>query len=430
MGEPSGHDQASRWAGASRKQSRHDRPSATVHKRPRSRSRSRSPATSSRKHQRLQDEGHAVDSNAPVSERQRDAQRARHTSHSHHHHHHHHHHHPHPHRPHRSHRTRSPPDDDRPLPHGARRLTLHDFATFRPLLAHYLDEEKHVCLAGNDGLDDRDVRSRWKRFVDKWNHLDLADRWYEPQQFLRAVRAHAGTGAQVLEQAPEQAPEQVPEQKQRPEDAGEHDGRNESSGSDSDNDSDSDSDDFGPRLPPPPPPLEEASTKPVKATTTSERPHGPAIPSLGDLAERRALAEEDREAKRAALRLARKADRAAQRERLDELVPRAAAGTRERQLEKRQALNEKLRGFRDRSPGGGGLEVSDDVLMSGGGGGGEDDQRKTLAAQQRRRTQWEVYREEERRARDAELNERRRQYRAREDETMSVLKELARQRYG
>lgn len=63
------------------------------------------------------------------------------------------------------------------------------------------------------------------------------------------------------------------------------------------------------------------------------------------------MALEDQSAARTELANSRKLDRKEQKERLDELASRAAPGTRERQLEKKRELNEKMRSFRDKSPG-------------------------------------------------------------------------------
>ena len=77
----------------------------------------------------------------------------------------------------------------------------------------------------------------------------------------------------------------------------------------------SDEDDFGPAPPP-------GGTR-----------HGPTIPRLDDLTERYELREEDRAREQAEyvdnIRYARKQDRKAQKERLEELVPRADPGSRE-----------------------------------------------------------------------------------------------------
>ena len=54
------------------------------------------------------------------------------------------------------------------------------------------------------------------------------------------------------------------------------------------------------------------------------------------------MIEEAREQSRDDLRAERKADRKLQKERLDELVPRAEPGTRERKLEKKQKLKDRM----------------------------------------------------------------------------------------
>jgi hypothetical protein len=59
---------------------------------------------------------------------------------------------------------------------------------------------------------------------------------------------------------------------------------------------------------------------------------------------------EDKLALREGLRFSRKIDRRLQKEQLDELVPRADAGTRERQIEKKREVNDKMRAFREKSP--------------------------------------------------------------------------------
>lgn len=76
-----------------------------------------------------------------------------------------------------------------------------------------------------------------------------------------------------------------------------------------------------------------------------------------------------RNAQREDLNYARKLDRKGQKEALDELVPRAEAGTRERQLEKKREVNEKMKSFRERSPGA--AEVPESELMGGGDSLGE-----------------------------------------------------------
>jgi hypothetical protein len=124
--------------------------------------------------------------------------------------------------------------------------------------------------------------------------------------------------------------------------------------------------------------------------------------------------EEDGLARRDDIRFARKLDRKEQKAALDELVPRAEAGTRERQLEKKKEVNEKMKSFREKSPGA--AEVPDAELM-GGGDSIEKNER-------------ELRKEEILRARMAEREERLQEYRTKEEGTMAMLKALAKQRFG
>lgn len=100
-------------------------------------------------------------------------------------------------------------------------------------------------------------------------------------------------------------------------------------------------------------------------------------------AEEELLARED-------LRHARKLDRKAQKEHLDELVPRAEAGTRERQIEKKREVNEKMRSFRDKSPGAA-EEVREADLM---GDDGVDAYRSKKREQERKKNERELRKEE------------------------------------
>lgn len=183
-------------------------------------------------------------------------------------------------------------------------------------------------------------------------------------------------------------------------------------------------DEYGPTLPGSAP--AQSYTRDHSDATRSTR-HGPGIPNRQDLDLRRENAEEERTQHISDLRLARKADRTEQRARLEELVPRAEPGTRERQLEKKREVNEKMRGFRDKSPGGG-AEVGEAELMGGGDSVAEYKRLKAVA--ERRKTEREVRREEEARIKAAEREDRVREYRRKEDDTMEVLKRIARERFG
>ncbi|KAI4860109.1 hypothetical protein F4820DRAFT_461960 [Hypoxylon rubiginosum] len=351
-----------------------------------------------------------------------------------HHHSHHHHHH------HRRHRPSAPPANTTPdeLPFGSRRLLRSDLENFRSLLAQYLEIQKQKDMAA---LDEREVKGRWKSFVGKWNRGELAEGWYHPETLadarrngLGAVAAVAATAA-VGEQGDASSalrllPPTLPHSRREREvsDGGSSSAmrlKEDEEEDDEDNENeDEDDDGYGPTLPP-------GDTS--DASRSARR--GPAIPNLQDLALRREAVDEERMSGVDQLRLARKADRAEQRERLEDLAPRADAGTRERRLEKRREVNDKMRGFRERSPGNVG-EVGEAELMGGGGGGagGGGDEiveyKRVQEAARRRRSEREVRREEEARAKAAEREVRMEEYRRREESTMKVLRQIARERFG
>lgn len=64
-------------------------------------------------------------------------------------------------------RKRSPENTPniKELPLNSRHLTKHDFKTFKPMFALYLDIQKGKDM---EELDDKEVRGRWKSFVGKW----------------------------------------------------------------------------------------------------------------------------------------------------------------------------------------------------------------------------------------------------------------------
>lgn len=288
-----------------------------------------------------------------------------------------------------------------------------------PLFAYYLDIQK-----GRDvqAMDERERRGRWKSFVHKWNRGELAEGWYDPEMFERVAReAGEWEGA---------APAPAQERMVSPAAAGYGDGGGVPSGGDTipsgganerRGGGDEDDDDYGP----PPPPGQS------DALAGSHHRRGPGIPTMDDLALQREDAASAREQELADLRLARRADRAQQKERLDELVPRAEPGTRERRLEKRALVSEKMRGFKEaRGEGGGVEEVGDGDLMGSGGADELRALRQQAAAQQRKKTERELRREAEARARMEEREERLREWREREEEKMKGLKELAKARFG
>ncbi|KAF9763483.1 hypothetical protein IL306_003115 [Fusarium sp. DS 682] len=245
-------------------------------------------------------------------------------------------------------------------------------------------------------MDDYEVKGRWKSFISKWNRNELAEGWYDPETFARLALNKS------VEPQPRRASVHRDERREPIKDGEEED---------DDDDSEDDEDDYGPTLP----------------GSNQTRRSGPGIPTLQDLSLRSELAEEDKQASIADLRQARKADRALQKQRLDELVPRAEAGTRERMLEKRAAVADKMRSFRDKSPGA--MEVGDERELMGGGDS-LDEYKKAKEMDQRRKTEREIRREEIERAKREEMEEKKRAWREREEGTVSMLRELARQRFG
>ncbi|KAI0175193.1 hypothetical protein BJ166DRAFT_165172 [Pestalotiopsis sp. NC0098] len=317
----------------------------------------------------------------------------------------------HHHRKHHRHHHSSRHDQPKPsrpaeLPHGARPISRSDLDLFRPLLARYLDVQKNKDMAE---MDEREVRGRWKSFAAKWNDGTLVQSWYDPELFEETRQS----GFWDVSSKPKSAGRSP----LRAEDASSGEEQTARGGSGAAggrrSEDDDDADDYGPVLP-------------GSSQHHSSGRQGPGIHSLQDLEVRREMDEEDRLDGVAQLRLERKADRAEQKARLEELVPRAEAGTRERKLEKKKEVNEKMKGFRERSPGA--AEVNDGELM--GGGDGVEELKQMRASAERRKTEKEIRREEIRRAKDEERQEKLREYREKEDKAMVMLKELAKQRFG
>ena len=291
----------------------------------------------------------------------------------------------------------------------------------------YLDIQKKKDLWS---MGDIEARGRWKSFIGKWNRGELAGGWYEPGTFERARKAaENGHGREENEKPATSTSDHEEYGRVKRRGRGEPGWKSEARGEESDvaapsrkmqdgQDSDSDSDDYGPTLP-----------GQVSQLSRYKRA-GPTIPNMEDLGLKRENESNEAYARRKGAiedrKWERKAERKAQIERLDELVPRAAGGTRERQLEKKREVNEKMKSFRDK--GDGQLEVPDEELMGGGGGIGELKQK--MSEYERKKTERELRREEINRARNAEREERLSEYRQKEDKTMEMLRNLAEQNFG
>jgi len=322
---------------------------------------------------------HAKRSRSPREDhRHRDVKRNRSRSPRRHHHHGHHHH--------KSDKIEAPKPVR--LPFNQRELHRRHLQRYTNLFADYLDLQKGHDIAD---LTEDEVKGRWKSFMGKWNRGELAEGWYDPKTKERADERALEMGAQpqtTREPLP-QRPTSTPQDQQLEA-------------------ADEDDDDFGPALPP-------------------GQKLGPSVPSMQDLQHRQELTEEERSARIADIRSDRKLDRQTQKERLEELAPRADPGSRERQMEKKRETTAMNRSFADAKDSGA-AEVPDAEMM--GGGDAVDDFKAQLKTRQRAKNEREIRKEEQLRARETERNERLAEHRKKEDKTMDMLRALAQQRYG
>ena len=182
----------------------------------------------------------------------------------------------------------------------------------------------------------------------------------------------------------------------------------------------------------------------------NENRRGPTIPNLQDLELRRGMAcghglipltsnnqpfhtelgQEDSVAQRQNLRELRHVDHKLQKERLDELVPRAEAGSKERTLEKKREKADSNRAFASSKTEAGGVEEVPESDLLGADDWGPDEVKKQQREMDRKKNEREVRREEVLRARKEELEQRRRDYRAKEEKTMKGLVALAKAKFG
>ncbi|EKD15852.1 hypothetical protein MBM_05863 [Drepanopeziza brunnea f. sp. 'multigermtubi' MB_m1] len=304
-----------------------------------------------------------------------------------------------PHSRHRQKRKHSPNITAKDLPFNSRQLVKRDYDAFKPMFALYLDIQKQRYL---EDMDETEVRGRWKSFVGKWNRGELSEGWYDPTTLQKAVQSAEGAELERRE-----------EERLNPK-ATAAEGRIASPSPKKIGPEDSDSDDsIGPSLP-------------GQESSSGGRKKGPSIPNMHDLELKREMDAEDGLNRRDDIRYARKVDRKEQKAALDELLPRAEAGTRERQLEKKKEVNEKMKSFREKSPGA--AEVPDRELM--GGGDGIESYKQEKEKFERKKNERELRKEEMLRARMAEREERLQEYRTKEEGTMAMLKALAKQNFG
>ncbi|GIZ46016.1 hypothetical protein CKM354_000915900 [Cercospora kikuchii] len=304
-----------------------------------------------------------------------------------------------PHRKHHRdhHRSTTSRSESVKLPFKAELLHKHDFKQYEGLFARYLDVQKQIDI---NELSETEVRGRWKSFLGKWNRGELAEGWYDPEARWRAEDRWKNRPTVNERDRAELVTQMDAPIHPRPLQVG-------VSGVE-DAQEDSDEDGFGPALP-----------------DRECRTLGASIPSLQDLQHREELISEAHQNSRTDLQYSRKVDRNLQKDRLEELAPRADPGSRERQLEKKADKTSTLHAFREAKDGGD-VEVNDQEMM----GGGEDEFKKELKRREKVKSEREVRKEEALRARMAEREERMQGVRAKEEKTMDMLRSLARERFG
>ncbi|KAJ5382644.1 hypothetical protein N7517_000555 [Penicillium concentricum] len=293
------------------------------------------------------------------------------------------------------------------LPYQARELSGRDLKAYEPMFGMYLDIQKGKHI---EDLSEDEVKGRWKSFMQKWNRGELAEGWYDPVTLDKARKnAEQEPEAGVRggrespdytqgERAAAKAPQNPPID---------------------DNDDDDEDDEYGPSLPQP-------------GSGRGGAQAGPAIPTMQDLELKRESAIEDAMAARGESRDQYRAEirshKSALRQLEDEIAPRAEAGTRERQLEKKREVASSNRAFADSARGGSPEAARDEDLM--GGGNEFSALKREKEKDQRKKNDREIRREEILRARTAEREERAQAYRQKEQETMGFLQALAKQRFG
>jgi hypothetical protein len=185
-------------------------------------------------------------------------------------------------------------------------------------------------------------------------------------------------------------------------------------------------DDFGPSLPP------TNQRQSALPSTSRDKGQGPSIPTRTDLlAHHEELAEaaaRDRQIAHADLQDSRRLDRKTQRSRLDDLTPRAEAGTHERRVENKRLVADSNRSFAVSAHEAGDADLRDADVM------GDDDSlgelKKMKIEQARKKNEREIRKEEMLRARRAEREIKLAGLREKENKTMDMLKEIARARFG
>lgn len=153
------------------------------------------------------------------------------------------------------------------------------------------------------------------------------------------------------------------------------------------------------------------------------------MPLLHSLKSSLELANEDFLERRKLVGQDRRHDRKVHEERLDELVPRAETGSKDRMLEKKREKADSNKAFASAKTEGDGVEdvTEADLIGDDGGIEGFKSQKREV---ERRKNEREIRREEILRARQQEREQRVNAYKAKEEKTMSGLIALAKARFG
>ena len=251
------------------------------------------------------------------------------------------------------------------------------------------------------------------------NRGELAEGWYDPATLQKAQASVASNGVDARRQSRLR--------------------KSPSYGSPRRAEASSDEDIVGPAMP-------SNETQVYK----NENRRGPTIPNLQDLELRRGMIcghglipfasnnqpfhteieHEDSLAQRRNLRELRHVDHKLQKERLDELVPRAEAGSKDRMFEKKREKADSNRAFASSKTEAGGVEEVPESDLLGADDWGPDEVKKQQREMDRKKNEREVRREEVLRARKEELEQRRMDYQAKEERTMKGLVALAKAKFG
>ncbi|EEQ27845.1 hypothetical protein McanMca71_000338 [Microsporum canis] len=305
------------------------------------------------------------------------------------------------------------------LPFGATALSKRDLPGYKAMFGTYLDIQKGIYI---DELDERELRGRWKSFIGKWNRGELAEGWYDPATFKKAVEGAynrdspkaSGHRAYGRRSSPTYMNDEKSSSSLNETHSRLDDGR-----LSIERDDDDEEDSYGPQAP-------------VPHHQSLSRKSGPKIPTMADLTLKREDEQLDLEESRRVNRAARKQELNAHKSELrkieDEIAPRAEPGSRERLLEKKREKSASNRAYAEARGGSPVDGVADADLM--GGAEGEDGFKQMKEKQMRKKNERELRKEEILRARAEEREVRLRSYRRKEDETMDYLRAIAQERFG